>query len=506
MSALQRFEQIGRPRLLVVGDLMLDRYTWGRTERISPEAPVILLEATTEEVRPGGAASVAALVAALEAECQVAGVIGTDADGTEVLRVLGDSGVDTRCVLADAHRPTTRKERYLSADPGRRGQQILRVDRELRFPLAPALEAALRGRIAEALPRVDAVLVADYAKGVCTPRILQELISSCRASAVPVLVDPGRGVDPRVYSGASLLKPNRRELEQMTGSHIEAPRDAVGPARKLMASLGLDAVVVTLDRDGMVVVPNEGEPKFVEAIPCETHDVTGAGDSVLAMFGLCAGAGIPYQDAAPFANAAAALEVQRTGVVAIRRRDVLASIHDRPLVGRSKLVDLPELVQCVGADRDAGRRIVLTNGCFDLLHAGHVRCLAEAAALGDVLIVALNGDASVRRLKGPERPILAARLRAAVLEAIGDVDYVIVFEDDSPTAIIDRIRPDVLVKGGTTATIPEQALVEAYGGIVCRTTAVADLSTSDIVKSIVGRDPTSESASAVVVTASCRET
>jgi D-beta-D-heptose 7-phosphate kinase/D-beta-D-heptose 1-phosphate adenosyltransferase len=496
-----------RCRLLVLGDLMLDRYTWGGAERVSPEAPVLVLRTEEEEVRLGGAASVAALLAGLDACGVVAGVTGDDPAGRIVQRLLSERGQNQHSLLfTDATRPTTVKQRLLGRAANRLPHQILRLDSESREPLGKTLSEQLAAAIVSELPNCQAVLVSDYAKGVCTPSLLDTVIDAARALRLPVLIDPAVGVDYNRYRGATVIKPNRREAELASGRTIRSPEEALVAGRELCERWDLAAAVITLDADGLVLVTSEGDGRHWSVPPREVCDVTGAGDTVLAVLGTSLAKGRSLRDACRLANVAAALQVERLGVATISPAEIARAAapadrvaatappespkfwHTPPREHGSaatrKILALDALVPLVEAHRAAGRRIVFTNGCFDLLHVGHLCCLEEAAALGDLLIVAVNSDASVRRLKGNDRPLIGQLDRATLVAALAAVNYVVIFNGSTPHALLKRLRPHLLVKGGTYRhdEIVAREVVESYGGEARLVRLVPGISTTALVE------------------------
>lgn len=483
-ALLEVFDRLPRTRILVVGDLLLDRYTWGNAERLSPEAPVVVLNAGEREDRLGGAANVAHMLHALEAEVVCAGVTGCDAAGDSLRNLLEAIDVDTSAVLVDPTRPTTLKERFLGKAAARHSQQILRVDTESREALASSLEADLIRRIQAELPRVSAVLVSDYGKGICSPRLLRAVIDGARAAGAPVLVDPIRARDYGPYRGATLLTPNRVEAEMGSGHKVRTAEDAIGAAHELCRRLALEATVVTLDSDGMVVAWSDGRAHHFATRKRAVYDITGAGDMVLAMLGICLAGGAGIDDAVRLGNVAGGLEVEQVGVVALTREEIRRDLIVAARTGVGKLVAVREIGSLMAAARSRGQRIVFTNGCFDLLHAGHVAGLAEAADQGDRLVVGLNSDASVRRLKGPQRPVIGQAERAAMLAALASVDYVVLFDDETPAELIHQVRPDVLVKGISYAhkRIAGQEFVESYGGRVHLAHEVQGWSTTSLIE------------------------
>jgi D-beta-D-heptose 7-phosphate kinase/D-beta-D-heptose 1-phosphate adenosyltransferase len=517
---LATFDNLGHPRVLVLGDLILDRYTFGNAERVSQEAPVILLRAEQREARLGGAANVCHMLRGLQAEVACAGVVGADAEGELVRKLLSDAGVDHVALVVDSTRPTTVKERFIGRAQGRHPHQMLRVDSEVRDPIAGELEARITERLLATVAEFDVVLVSDYDKGVCTPELLREVIIAARAAGVPVLVDPIRATDYSRYRGATSMTPNRLEAELATGVRIVTAADAIRAGHRLCHELGLDLGIVTLDRDGMALVQPDGRGEVFPTRPRAVYDITGAGDMALAMIGVALAAGVTPPQALQLANIAAGLEVEKVGVAVIPRSEIRQRLIETEGTGvsrasqppgdsnatpapalapgnprgaaapRSKLVTLDELVHLAASHRAAGRKLVFTNGCFDLLHVGHVSYLAEARAHGDLLVVGLNSDASVRRLKGPTRPVVRQQDRATMLASLSAVDYVIVFHEDTPHDVLRQLRPEVLVKGGTytPAEVVGHEIVESYGGRVAVCGLVEGVSTTAILASLTGEN------------------
>lgn len=483
----EAIRNLGCPRVLVIGDAILDRYTWGDAERISPEAPVPVLRSVRQEHRLGGAASVGYLLRGLGAQVTLVGLTGHDAEGDSLRTLLAEQEIACDAVLADPTRPTTLKERVMGAAQGRNGHQILRIDRERRDPPPEwALREMLR-RLPELIDRHEIVLVADYRKGVCVPELVGTVIAQARAKGKRVIIDPARGVDYRNYAGASAVTPNRLEAQDAAGRPIARPEDALKIGPELLRQFDLEAAIITLDRDGIVMaVRGEPEARQFPTRPRQVYDITGAGDMVLAILGICLAAGGSYDVAVRLANLAGGLEVEKVGVVAVTREEILAELDNRPKARPAKVLPLAALLAAIDARRQSGDRIVMTNGCFDILHRGHLQALEDAAALGDCLVVAINSDASVRQLKGPGRPILPAADRAAIVAALTMVDFVTIFEADTPLNVIQNILPDVLVKGADYAGeyIAGRAEVEANGGRVVLGRLLEGISTTDIVRRI----------------------
>jgi D-beta-D-heptose 7-phosphate kinase/D-beta-D-heptose 1-phosphate adenosyltransferase len=457
-------------RVLVAGEVILDRYIWGDVARVSPEAPIPILQVHRTEERPGNAGFVMANLRALGAQVSALSVVGADRDGDLLREMFGDLGIDTRSILVDPDRPTIVKERMLGSvqSANRATQQLLRVDQEDPRAISPAKERALTGHLARELARADGVLISDINKGLLTPGLLRALIDGARRRDIPVIVDPRLSEDFSIYRGATALTPNRYETEFVTGMRLVDRDGWMRAADELMRRLRLDACLVTLDRDGMYLAERRGPHTYIPTTPRAVYDVTGAGDVVAAVFGLFAIAGLSFASAARLANLAAGIEVSRLGTEIISREDLARALNPGPESVQRKIVSVEEMRPTLARQRRAGRRIVFTNGCFDLLHAGHIEMLSFARAQGDTLVVGINSDRSVRLIKGSGRPIYPAAERALILAALEAVDYVVVFDETRAERIMRAVRPDVLVKGEDWRDKPVdgQVFVESYGGRV----------------------------------------
>jgi D-beta-D-heptose 7-phosphate kinase/D-beta-D-heptose 1-phosphate adenosyltransferase len=489
---IEVLQRLGHPRILVLGDLILDRYVWGDAERISQEAPVILLREQGVETRLGGAANVAHMLRGLEAQVTLAGLIGDDPDGRVILDDLQQLGVDSTSVMAEPARPTTVKIRFMGRAQHRHPHQMLRVDREVRTPLAAATTRRLLETLLPRLREFQAILVSDYAKGVCTAELLGPILAAAKSAGIPVIVDPAAGGDYRLYAHATGVTPNRLEAFQATGQKIGSVDDAFLAGQLLVERFQLDMAFVTIDRDGIALTKSDGGAAHLPTRVREVCDVTGAGDMVLATIGVGMAAGVDPVDLCRLANIAGGLEVEQVGVVPITRAQILADLWRGLRSTGNKVCNLAELTERIAARRRAGQKIVLTNGCFDLLHAGHVGYLQEAAREGDCLVVAVNSDDSVRRLnKAPDRPLFDESYRAGMLAALEVVDFVIVFAEETPHALLRALRPDVLVKGGTYREdqIVGREIVLEYGGRVKALGEVPGLSTTDIVRRLRQTEP-----------------
>jgi D-beta-D-heptose 7-phosphate kinase / D-beta-D-heptose 1-phosphate adenosyltransferase len=487
---IRRIETLGHPRILVVGDLILDRYVWGYAERISQEAPVPLLRADHREHRLGGASSVATMLRTLGAEVRLIGGVGRDSEAVIVRKLLSDLGIDDQLVVTLDDRPTTLKERYIGRAQDRHPQQMMRVDYEVREPIAADVESFLWQRLPEAVSQADIVLISDYDKGVCTPTLLRSLITACRSLDVRVIADPIRSNDYAKYQGVHCMTPNRLEAQLATGMTISSPADAFEVGRKLLHNLNMECCLVTLDRDGMALVHSDGREVLAPTRPRQVYDITGAGDMVLSVVGLCLAAGADYDEAAALGNVAGGLEVEKIGVALLSRQEILRDLIDHNRPEASKTLDRDDLLAEAKRRRDAGQTVVFTNGCYDLLHPGHIRLLRQASRLGDFLVVGLNSDESVRRLKGPTRPINDQDARAEVLGALECVDAVTIFDEDTPIELIDALLPEVLVKGGDYR--PDEVVgrdeVEAAGGRLVLIPLVEGHSTTSMVLRAADRD------------------
>jgi len=471
-----------RPRVPVVGDMMLDRYLWGDVDRISPEAPIPVLRIGRQEHRLGGAASVAAMLAALEADVLLAGVTGDDEDGRTVRRLLREARIDAGGLLKTPDRPTTLKERLLGRTHGRHPQQMLRVDREETRPIDAASANKLLESVWGRLDRIDLILLSDYGKGVCAGGFVPQLVAIARAAGVPVVADPARLADYHGYAGCACITPNRTEAALAAGMRIVTPQDGLEAARRLL-EFGVESAAVTLDRDGIAWAGRDGGRVF-PVRSRQVYDITGAGDMVLAALGWCLALGADWPAAIELANLAGGLEVERLGVVPVSRAELLAELAGAAAGPQGKIVSAEQLAIQLRSARAAGQRVAMTNGCFDLLHPGHVASLQQARQHGDLLVVGLNSDRSVRQLKGPGRPIIDQQGRAEMLAALGCIDYVVIFDEPSVAGLVERLMPDVLVKSAEYAPdeVVGQDIVRRYGGRVALVPMKSSYSTTELIR------------------------
>lgn len=490
-SLLDVVAGLGNPRVLVVGDLMLDRYVWGNAERISQEAPVILLRADKKEERLGGASSVATMLQALEANVSIIGLVGEDRDGESVIQILKNLRVNSEGIIRDATRPTTVKERYVGRAQQKHPQQILRVDYEVRDPANIEIENALCDAISKASLSTDVILISDYDKGVCTEKVIQHAVSVAKKVGVRVIADPIRGNDYSRYRGCSAITPNRLEASLASGINIQNNTHALEAARKLQSELQLEAAIITLDKDGMALIHRNGFEGVYPTRARAVYDITGAGDMVMSVLGLAIAAKYDYPDAIRLANIAGGLEVEKLGVATVTREemsaDILHTLHETdPTNPQAKILSDPQLVSLTDRYRTFGKKVVFTNGCFDILHAGHVQYLNEAKKQGDILVLGLNSDESIRRLKGEGRPVNSQDARAAVIAGLQSVDHIVIFTDDTPKRLIELVKPDVLVKGSDykKETVVGADFVESYGGRVHLAELLPGFSTTRVVQQL----------------------
>ena len=477
-------------RILVVGDLMLDEYFYGDVERISPEAPVPVVQSKYHETRVGGAGSVVTNLAALGCEVVVIGLVGNDDGGVEVRDSLEAVDANVDGVFVSSSRPTIRKTRVLAGvqHAGRGQQQILRLDREELRPLDRAEQDAILAAIEIAWTSTPAaVLISDYEKGLLEEDILRALIDGARSRSIPVLIDPCRSGNWSGYRGADLICPNRFEACSASGIDLdEVVENQLVAGELLLQQLQLKHCILTLDRDGITRVSQGGDhrrhPTSVRAVA----DVAGAGDMVLSLLGLALACRWDIDAACQLANLGAGVEVQKVGVQPVERWELAAARDSLRGASPDQTRSLSEMVQISSSLKSAGKVVVFTNGCFDLLHTGHLQLLEAARAFGDSLVIGINSDASVERLKGPERPILPASQRAQLLGALACVDHVVIFDEDTPEALIGELLPDVLVKGADykVEEVVGREVVESAGGRVELVTLSPGASTTGLIEKI----------------------
>jgi len=479
---LPHIDRLKSARVLCIGDVMLDHYVYGQVERVSPEAPIPVLWIEREMKTLGGAGNVLRNLRALGAAASFISVVGNDEAGREVGRLVEVQDGTEAHVLVQPQRTTTVKTRYVAAN-----QQLLRADRESSTPLDPYIREDLLRLARELVTDHSVVIISDYAKGVLTEGVALEIIRAAREAGAQVIVDP-KGGDHIRYRGADLLKPNRRELAHATGMPVATGDEIVGASRALIERCGFNAVLASLGAEGMVLVGADGTVHLQRAEVREVYDVSGAGDTVVATVGTALAAGMTLTDAARLANAAAGVAVGKIGTAVVYASELIASLSGRDLHAADKVVPRSHALDLVVRWRRYGLKIGFTNGCFDLLHPGHVALLGQAKAACDRLVVGLNSDASTARIKGPRRPIQSESERAAVLASLAAVDLIVIFEEDTPIELIREIRPQLLVKGADYRLdeVVGADLVKSAGGEVLLADVVPGYSTTATIARLAG--------------------
>jgi D-beta-D-heptose 7-phosphate kinase / D-beta-D-heptose 1-phosphate adenosyltransferase len=461
ITLIDRIEAERAARILIVGDVMLDRFIYGSAERVSPEAPVPVLRFERESVMPGGAANVARNAVALGAQVELIGLLGADSSGAE-FRALVSNQPGWRLNLVESkHRPTTTKSRLI-ADR----QQIVRLDIEDSAPATREEIEALVSAIRSAITRAQVLVLSDYAKGTLVEPVVRAAIDAAHAQGIPILVDPKTPHFER-YRGASVVKPNLAEFARAVGHPCPTDQSVIEAAEALLDSAGLGALLVTRGEHGMTLVSRASPPHHLPTVARQVFDVSGAGDTVAAVIAVLLAEGASLPDGAFAANLAAGLVVEKLGTATVTRDELASELRRQFEDHRDrKIATLERAIRQRRAWAAGGNSVVFTNGCFDLLHPGHISLLRQARAAGHRLVVGVNSDASVKRLKGPERPIRDQAARSLVLSELDSVDLVVIFDEDTPLALIEALRPDVLVKGADYR--PDQVvgwpLVESYGG------------------------------------------
>jgi len=474
--------RLAEARVLCVGDVMLDRFVYGHVDRISPEAPIPVLSVEREIAMLGGAGNVLRNLVGFGAHPEFVSVVGRDAAGREIATLVGQLANVEPHLLTDAKRETTIKTRYVAGS-----QQLLRADRETVSEVSATIADDIARVVAAAMADCGVLVLSDYAKGVLTPPSITAMIAAAHRAGKPVLVDP-KGFDYTRYRGATLLTPNRRELAEAVQLPTGTPAEVVAASTKLIKLCQLDAVLCTLGADGMSLVLRSGESHLLPAVAQEVFDVSGAGDTVVATLAVSLAAGLSMLDAARLATVAAGIVVAKVGTAVAYADDLVRALHHEDIAtGERKVMTLPQALDTVEKWRRQGLRVGFTNGCFDIIHPGHVSLMSQARAACDRLIVGLNSDASVRRLKGEGRPVQSEAARAAVLSSLASVDQVVIFSEDTPLALIEAIKPDVLVKGAdyTVDKVVGADQVRSYGGRVLLADLTPGQSTTATIKRMV---------------------
>ncbi len=463
--------------ILVAGDVMVDEYVLGEVERISPESPVPVVVAHDRLRRLGGAGNVVKNLVAMGGKVALFAAVGKDNPGVWFKKNCEEMAVESFWLKDDPSRPTTIKTRVVA-----RNQQIVRIDEERISDIPPEIERAVLEDIKSVMPQVKAAIISDYGKGFLTPPMLEALLSSARSNHIPTLVDP-KGMDFRRYRGATYITPNVREASVASGVEIRNKETLVEAGRILLDQTEAEALIITRGRDGITLV-NRRRTQDFPVKPMEIVDVTGAGDTVISTLALAVANGFSVEDAIDLANLAASLVVARFGAASVSLEEMINAIREKPL--SSKSVALEEIGAVLRNHRIQGHKIVFTNGCFDLFHAGHLEILRRASAMGEVLVVGINSDRSVARIKGHGRPIIAQADRVELVSALSFVDYVVVFEEDTPLTLIKEALPDILVKGEDWKgkEVVGEAIVKSRGGRVEFVRHIGGVSTSQLIQKI----------------------
>jgi len=478
---LAKFDQC---RLLVVGDLMIDEYVWGSVDRISPEAPVQVVAVVSEEYTLGGSGNVAHNLVSLGAKVVLLGVVGTGKDGRLLLNKLHDLGVDSRGIVQEPGRPTTKKTRVIADH-----QQVVRIDRETKKNISAQTFDALAKLAEEIIPEVDVILISDYGKGLVTRELIAHVVKLAGACGIPSVADP-KGLDFTKYAGVSVLTPNKREASLAAGLEIGNDKSLAAAGAALLQKAAVEKLLITCGKDGMIFFEPGCKPYKISTHAREVYDVSGAGDTVVAVLGLGLAAGLTFRNAVKLANTAAGIVVGKVGTATVTRKELALALKQATEDTALKHKTLDELADISKKLRKSRKRIVLTNGCFDLLHVGHIKLFSASKQLGDVLIVAIDDDDAVRRLKGANRPVISSAERVGILSALNSVDYVVVFAASELEKVIEAVRPDVLTKGSNYdwEEVQGRQLVEKFGGRVELIPITADISSTKIINNIKQKD------------------
>ena len=469
-NSVLRFKDLS---ILVIGDLILDEYLYGEVERISPEAPVQVVDIKDKSETLGGAANVANNIVSLGAKVFLAGVIGDDESGSIFIEKLKEKGIPADGIFIDSLRPTTKKTRIIANN-----QHVIRLDQESREKISFEIEKKIIDFALANIEKIDAVVISDYAKGVVTEKIISSILRGSHQKII--IVDP-KGKDFTKYRGVTAITPNRKEAIQASGQ-----KDIIKAGKKFLDELALKVVFITLGKDGIFLIEKDRNYSFIPASAKEVYDVSGAGDTVISCISLSLAAGLSYYESAYLANIAGGIAVGKLGTAAVLKEELLDALFLEGSGKIRKVLTTSELIQKVTQLKRQGRRIVFTNGCFDLIHPGHIHLLRESKSLGDILIVALDDDDSVKRIKGAGRPILTQFERAQIISSLDCVDFVVIFSTDELEILLENIKPDVLTKGEDYALkdVVGREIVERYGGKVVLIPFSQKSSSSELIRKI----------------------
>ncbi|MEN6386685.1 MAG: bifunctional heptose 7-phosphate kinase/heptose 1-phosphate adenyltransferase [Phycisphaerales bacterium] len=475
-------QNLGSPKVLLAGDFLLDIYVYGDALRISPEAPVPVLKVVKKEHRPGGAASVAADLSALGAKTFCMGVIGKDSNA-QILKSLLGGHSETSGLIEITNRPTITKQRFVGLAQHIHPQQLLRVDEENDGLLSDELYNQFLDQFKSLVDKVDIVCLQDYNKGFFEASFCKNLIKIVKHAGKRVLIDPAPKADFTKYTGASAITPNRLEASISSGVEIKTIEDAAKAADILIKKLNLEAVIITLDKDGAYLKTNN-EAQHIPTIARKVYDVSGAGDMVLAAIAASLAAGIDYNNAVQISNVAGGIEVEKFGTATVSIDEIVNELVSRKQKSGSKIKSMQQLVAQLELHRNHKQKIVFTNGCFDVLHRGHIEYLAFCKKQGDIVVLGLNSDQSIKTIKGPDRPINNQLDRAAVLSGLESIDYIVIFDEPDPLNTVMQVKPDILVKGQDWAEkgVIGREFVEANGGKVVLAPLVAGKSSTSTIE------------------------
>ena len=456
------FEQKKRPKILVVGDLILDEYIWGGINRISPEAPVPILETRSETLALGGAANVANNLVALGCEIHLCGAIGQDEKGDKLLQTIHNRSIQTEGIFRFVHRPTTSNMRIIAHN-----QQVLRIDKEDNRPITTETEKKLLQYINQMLPSMDGVICSDYQKGILTEKVIHAIMHKAKKAKKPVIVDP-KSSDFSLYKNATVITPNLKEVARSVPIKITNKENLDRAAEYLLNLTRSEAILITQGKDGMTLFQNKAKSISIQTEAKEVFDVTGAGDTVISVFSIAVFVGFNFKEAAWLSNMAASIVVGKVGTAVVTLNEINEFLYKEMLRTSHTVLGIDELKKIIGLAKSTEKKVVFTNGCFDIIHGGHIEFLQKAKSLGDILVVGLNTDNSVKNLKGEGRPIKTEKERANILSALKFIDYITLFNEPTPEKLIREIRPDILVKGDDYKIddVVGREIVEGYGAHV----------------------------------------
>jgi D-beta-D-heptose 7-phosphate kinase/D-beta-D-heptose 1-phosphate adenosyltransferase len=472
--------KFNQTHLLVIGDLMIDEYVWGGVDRISPEAPVQVVSVKNQDYALGGSGNVVNNLMTLGARVSVLGVTGPGRDGRRLLDKLDALGADTLGIVQEPGRHTTIKTRIIAEH-----QQVLRIDRETKKEISPQTFNSIIKTAERIIPDVDVILISDYAKGLISRSMITRLVQIAGKHNKTTIADP-KGLDFTKYAGVNLLTPNKKEAALASGMEITDAKTLAAAGQKLIENSGIEKLLITCGKDGMVFFAKDRKPFTMGTKAREVYDVSGAGDTVIAVLGLGIAGGLPFKKAVFLANTAAGIVVGKVGTAAVSQDELLQALEPAAAETVAKPITLKALAELCRKLQKDRKRIVLTNGCFDLLHVGHIKLFAASKKLGDVLIVAIDDDDSVRRLKGSGRPVISAPERVRILSALDSVDYLVVFAANELDQVIESIRPDILTKGSNydSEQVGGRDILESYGGRVELIPVTEEISSTQIINTI----------------------